>query len=114
MMLPKLTKPSLAILSLLGLSACTTVGPDYVHPPQTPLPSDWSVEKAAKDTQQSEQQLQQWWQQFNDPTLNRLVELANEQNLDIEAAGCALFKRVHYLAFRPACNTRKFKPCQEI
>ncbi|OXE30364.1 hypothetical protein CA163_23740, partial [Vibrio parahaemolyticus] len=29
----------------------------------------------------------QWWQQFNDPTLNRLVELANEQNLDIEAAG---------------------------
>ncbi|HCM1320523.1 TPA: TolC family protein [Vibrio parahaemolyticus] len=87
MMLPKLTKPSLAILSLLGLSACTTVGPDYVHPPQTPLPSDWSVEKAAKDTQQSEQQLQQWWQQFNDPTLNRLVELANEQNLDIEAAG---------------------------
>lgn len=51
MMLPKLTKPSLAILSLLGLSACTTVGPDYVHPPQTPLPSDWSVQKAAKDTQ---------------------------------------------------------------
>ncbi|EVU16012.1 putative outer membrane domain protein, partial [Vibrio parahaemolyticus V-223/04] len=45
------------------------------------------MEKAAKDTQQSEQQLQQWWQQFNDPTLNRLVELANEQNLDIEAAG---------------------------
>lgn len=87
MMLPKLTKPSLAILSLLGLSACTTVGPDYAHPPQASLPSDWSVQKAAKDTQQSQQQLQQWWQQFNDPTLNRLVELANEQNLDIEAAG---------------------------
>ena len=44
-MLPKLTKPSLAILSLLGLSACTTVGPDYVHPKQAPLPSDWSVQK---------------------------------------------------------------------
>ena len=86
-MLPKLTKPSLAILSLLGLSACTTVGPDYVHPKQAPLPSDWSVEKAAKDTQQSEQQLQQWWQQFNDSTLNQLVELASKQNLDLEAAG---------------------------
>ncbi|WP_199436253.1 TolC family protein [Vibrio owensii] len=87
MMLLKLTKPSLAILSVLGLSACTTLGPDYVHPEQTALPSDWSVEKAAQDTQQSEQKLQQWWQQFNDPTLNQLVEMAGQQNLDLEAAG---------------------------
>lgn len=47
-MLLKLTKPSLAILSVLGLSACTTLGPDYVHPEQTALPSDWSVEKRRK------------------------------------------------------------------
>ncbi|SQA35316.1 outer membrane protein [Vibrio harveyi] len=86
-MLLKLTKPSLAILSVLGLSACTTLGPDYVHPEQTALPSDWSLEKAAHDTQQSEQKLQQWWQQFNDPTLNQLVEMASQQNLDLEAAG---------------------------
>lgn len=86
-MLLKLTKPSLAILSVLGLSACTTLGPDYVHPEQTALPSDWSVEKAAQDTQQSEQKLQQWWQQFNDPTLTQLVEMASQQNLDLEAAG---------------------------
>ncbi|GBL01320.1 TolC family protein [Vibrio harveyi] len=87
MILLKLTKPSLAILSVLGLSACTTLGPDYVHPEQTALPSDWSLEKAAQDTQQSEQKLQQWWQQFNDPTLNQLVEMASQQNLDLEAAG---------------------------
>lgn len=88
-MLLKLTKPSLAILSVLGLSACTTLGPDYVHPEQTALPSDWSVEKAAatQDAEQSEQKLQQWWQQFNDPTLNLLVEMASQQNLDLEAAG---------------------------
>lgn len=86
-MLLKLTKPSLAILSVLGLSACTTLGPDYVHPEKTALPSDWSVEKATQDTQQSEQKLQQWWQQFNDPTLNQLVEMASQQNLDLEAAG---------------------------
>ncbi|MFN1650469.1 TolC family protein [Vibrio rotiferianus] len=87
MMLLKLTKPSLAILSVLGLSACTTLGPDYVHPEQSALPNDWSVEKATQDTQQSEQKLQQWWQQFNDPTLNQLVEMASQQNLDLEAAG---------------------------
>ncbi|WP_322805023.1 TolC family protein [Vibrio alfacsensis] len=92
MMLLKLTKPSLAILSVLGLSACTTLGPDYVHPEQTPLPSDWSVEKAAQDTQQSEQKLQQWWKQFNDPTLNQLVEMASQQNLDLEAAGLRIIQ----------------------
>ncbi|WP_211918609.1 TolC family protein [Vibrio sp. B1REV9] len=92
MMLLKLTKPSLAILSVLGLSACTTLGPDYVHPEQTALPSDWSVEKAAQDTQQSDQKLQQWWQQFNDPTLNQLVEMASQQNLDLEAAGLRILQ----------------------
>ncbi|AXY03458.1 hypothetical protein D1115_21650 [Vibrio alfacsensis] len=92
MMLLKLTKPSLAILSALGLSACTTLGPDYVHPEQTALPSDWSVEKAAQDTQQSDQKLQQWWQQFNDPTLNQLVEMASQQNLDLEAAGLRILQ----------------------
>lgn len=91
-MLLKLTKPSLAILSVLGLSACTTLGPDYVHREQTVLPSDWSVEKAAQDTQQSEQKLQQWWQQFNDPTLNQLVEMASQQNLDLEAAGLRIIQ----------------------
>ncbi len=91
-MLLKLTKPSLAILSVLGLSACTTLGPDYVHPEQTALPSNWSVEKAAQDTQQSDQKLQQWWQQFNDPTLNQLVEMASQQNLDLEAAGLRILQ----------------------
>ncbi|EDP59658.1 putative outer membrane protein [Vibrio sp. AND4] len=86
-MLLKLTKSSLATLSVLGLSACTTLGPDYIHPKQSTLPSNWSVENSAQDTQQSDQKLQQWWQQFNDPTLNQLVKMASQQNLDLEAAG---------------------------
>lgn len=86
-MLLKLSKPSLAILSMLGLSACTVVGPEYVHPEQRPLPSDWSVEETSDDAQKSEQKLHLWWQQFNDPTLNQLVEMASQQNLDLEAAG---------------------------
>ncbi|MGR5133363.1 TolC family protein [Vibrio alfacsensis] len=82
-----ITKPTLAILTLLGLSACTTVGPDYVHPKQPTLPNNWSLETSIQSTQPSERELQQWWQQFNDPTLNQLVEIANQQNLDLEAAG---------------------------
>lgn len=80
-------KPTLTILILLGLSACTTVGPDYAHPKRPALPNDWSLETSIQTTQQSERDLQQWWQKFNDPTLNQLVEMANQQNLDLEAAG---------------------------
>ncbi len=86
-MLQKLTTPSLAIFTLLGLSACTTVGPDYVHPQPSALPSAWSQQTLAADTQDSAQKIEQWWRQFNDPTLNQLVALANQQNLDLEAAG---------------------------
>ncbi|EEX94505.1 outer membrane protein [Vibrio orientalis CIP 102891 = ATCC 33934] len=86
-MLLKLSKPSFAILSLLGLSACTVVGPDFTLPEQRPLPSDWSVEQTDSDSQKSQQKLHLWWQQFNDPTLNQLVEMASQQNLDLEAAG---------------------------
>ncbi|MEF1310722.1 TolC family protein [Vibrio mytili] len=92
MLISKLTKPSLTLLALLGVSACTTVGPDYVHPQQSALPSDWSLKSAVQDTQQSEQQMQQWWQQFNDPTLNQLVEIASQQNLDLEAAGLRIIQ----------------------
>ncbi|CAM2776982.1 TolC family protein [Vibrio mytili] len=92
MLISKLTKPSLTLLALLGVSACTTVGPDYVHPQQSALPSDWSLKSAVQYTQQSEQQMQQWWQQFNDPTLNQLVEIASQQNLDLEAAGLRIIQ----------------------
>ncbi|MGR5300448.1 TolC family protein [Vibrio alfacsensis] len=85
--MPVITKPTLAILTLIGLSACTTVGPDYVPPKQPTLPNNWSLKTSIQSTQPSERELQQWWQQFNDPTLNQLVEIANQQNLDLEAAG---------------------------
>ncbi|MGF1759764.1 TolC family protein [Photobacterium sagamiensis] len=34
----------------------------------------------------------QWWMQFNDPTLNAIVDYANQQNLDIEAAGLRILQ----------------------
>ncbi|MGR5238789.1 TolC family protein [Vibrio alfacsensis] len=91
-MILKLTKSGLTILFLLGLSACTTVGPDYIHPAQPALPNNWSRENAPQDTQQSEQKLQQWWWQFNDPTLDLLVDMASQQNLDLEAAGLRIMQ----------------------
>lgn len=61
------------------LAGCA-VGPDF-RAPQMELPPSWPEQLVLSDDQRTEQQ--QWWRQFNDPALERLVERAVADNLDI-------------------------------
>lgn len=81
-------KRMLAILPLLGLTACSNLGPDFEGTATPEMPSKWS----ASDKKNASMQLDQWWMQFNDPTLNNLVERANTQSLDLEAAGLRILQ----------------------
>lgn len=72
-------------LLAIGASSCTTVGPDY-QPPRAgeTANSDW-MEPAtigAVDLQ--------WWQQFGDPLLTRLVEQSMANSPDIRIAEARL------------------------
>jgi NodT family efflux transporter outer membrane factor (OMF) lipoprotein len=72
----------MALTTLLGsllLSACM-VGPDYKKP-ELPVPQSWLAAPIFENTNQ-----QLWWQQFNDPILNHLLEKAWLGNLDIKTA----------------------------
>src|SRR5262245_8608586 len=62
------------------LSACA-VGPDYKRP-EIESPKDWRIDypKAAEVANT------RWWEQFDDPALNQLIEEALQGNLDIQAA----------------------------
>lgn len=63
---------------LLMLTGCMTVGPDYQRP-SVDIPSSWRFEeKEVKDLANTA-----WWEQFNDPVLNRLVATALEENKDL-------------------------------
>ena len=73
-----------AIALLLPLVACK-VGPDFT-PPTAPLAPKW-LESGNPSVQTNHQDYQQWWMVFNDPTLNRLIDLAYQQNLTLLAAG---------------------------
>lgn len=76
----------LAAVSLVGLSACTTVGPDYT-PPQPRMPESWSSPVApglAADASPAE--LAAWWTTLNDPTLSSLIERAIVNNKDLALA----------------------------
>ena len=65
-------------LSTTLLAACT-VGPNY-QAPRVPIAPQWRAKSAAV------QSPKQWWQAFNDTTLNQLEDQAAQDNLTIEHA----------------------------
>lgn len=70
-----------AALGLILLSGCTIVGPDYAKP-DVSTPAGWTIsyDAAADLTDRA------WWQEFNDPVLNELIDEALVSNLDLKAA----------------------------
>lgn len=74
----------LIVMVALGLSACTTVGPDY-YAPRIDLPARWSGTQGNASNADLAR-LRTWWREFNDPMLNRLVDLALRNNQDLGVA----------------------------
>lgn len=77
-----------ASAAVLAMAAGCTVGPDYV-PPETQAPAQWT-EAATPGLigtgPEAGRQLERWWTAFKDPTLDRLVERAVADNLDLKIA----------------------------
>ena len=78
-----------AATALLILDACT-VGPDFVRP-AAKANTVWAQKddpslntKAAADSA--------WWKGFNDPALDKLIELAYKQNLPLQIAGLRILE----------------------
>jgi outer membrane protein TolC len=66
--------------------SCTKVGPDYVKPDKIQLPNNWEKASFKNDN------ISDWWALFNDETLNKLIEKASEQNLDLKTAGLRILQ----------------------
>lgn len=77
-----------SIISLMMLSGCTVLGPDFEGVEPVALPEQWQQ----VDYIDSSWKTAKWWQQFNDPVLNELVNQAGLQNLDLEAAGLRILQ----------------------
>ena len=72
---------------LLLSTACSVVGPDYKKPKEQKLPTNWDTNLTKSDTG-----IQEWWKNFNDETLNTLVQKTYEQNLDLRSAGLRILQ----------------------
>ena len=74
-----------AVVALLTLQGCTTVGPDYKEP-VIEMPDAWSEKISRQVALGSGASLQNWWTVFGDPQLNELIERARKENLDLKVA----------------------------
>lgn len=88
--LPKrrLSGIALCLLASHGLTACNRIGPDF-EPPTTRVASAWldGNEKQARPAA-----YRSWWKAFRDPLLDRLIDRAFQQNLDLQRAGVNLLE----------------------
>lgn len=80
----------------VSLAGCM-VGPDFERP-QSSTNQQWQGQSASQFTEAVElvrnAQINpvQWWQQFNDPTLNALLDAAARQNLSLQSAALRIYQ----------------------
>ena len=79
---------SLAVLAVF-LCGCA-VGPDYIKP-TAPEPQAW-IEKEDPKIKSEPADFATWWKIFNDPVLDKLVDTAYQQNLDLRIAGIRILE----------------------
>lgn len=86
----------LCLLSAAGATLLTScmVGPDY-KTPKTDFAQDWT-ESAAKEGRPGVKDDPRWWREFQDPTLDQLIEVASRNNLTLQVAGVRVLEaRAH-------------------
>jgi len=79
---------SLLGAACLAFSACTTLGPDF-ETPEAELSDSWDKQSA---TVAAGPEAETWWAVFNDPVLDKLVEVSYQQNLPLQVAGLRIFE----------------------
>src|SRR5688572_22764031 len=81
-------------VTVLVLTACTTLGPDYEEPEVAWL-SNWQSDlygQVGRPEQQAELDVRFWWRLFNDPVLDELIETARRENPTLRIAGLRILE----------------------
>jgi len=85
-----MTRKIFAGAAALLLSACATVGPDYVSPASRQPAQAPFVSTARSNAFVPQEPPAQWWRLFNAPALDRLVDEALTANTDLRVAAANL------------------------
>jgi NodT family efflux transporter outer membrane factor (OMF) lipoprotein len=74
-----------AAIALLLFSSGCMVGPDYQSPPAPAAANFLEANQSSVNTKR--QEYEAWWRVFHDAILDRLIQIAYDQNLSLVAAG---------------------------
>jgi outer membrane protein, multidrug efflux system len=90
-------KKAIIFLVAVALAGCA-VGPDYTKP-TVDVPQSFRFEdEEARDLANTA-----WWEQFNDPVLNELIQIALQENKDVKVAAARIEQFVgQYMTTRAA------------
>lgn len=87
----KLFSLSVSLVTTSALLVSCTLPPGYTLPDVT-IESDWNNHGASIAQGDNAQVNITWWRQFNDPTLNSLVEEAYSENLGLRVAALRILE----------------------
>lgn len=106
-------------LAVLGAAGCTgvgdyfrngfKVGPNYCKP-AAPVADDW-IDSRNPHIALGPMETADWWRVFNDPTLDRLIQIAYQQNITLREAG---FRVAQSQAERAVIAGELFPQTQEL
>jgi NodT family efflux transporter outer membrane factor (OMF) lipoprotein len=84
-----------ALTTALLFGGCAAVGPDFQRP-EVPWLAGWSSSSLAslmtKERGTPKAQIEEWWRNFKDPELDRLVAEAQRVNRDVRTAGMRILE----------------------
>ncbi len=73
------------LASSLLIAGCFKVGPDFT-PPTAPVAKDW-LDAGDRRVKTASSEHRDWWKAFSDPALDRLIDTAYRENLNLRIAG---------------------------
>jgi NodT family efflux transporter outer membrane factor (OMF) lipoprotein len=86
----KLPRSPTAVVALMAVAGCVTVGPDYQEP-ALPLPAAWSDSPAAEAAvARGREDLSRWWERLDDAMLTSLITEALRSSPDLRSAQARL------------------------
>ncbi len=75
----------LLVMAAFTLGGCTKVGPEYVRP-ETSISAEW-LEAHDSRVKTDPAEYRAWWEVFDDPTLDAIIDRAYRENLSLKIAG---------------------------
>jgi len=75
---------------MLLINGCAMVGPDFIKP-DVPVAVEWSKYDDA-GLVVGKADYSSWWETFDDPVLNQIIERAYQQNITLEVAGLRILQ----------------------